>query len=420
MKQPDMEKVEVNRPATAGRAGGQPTAAAGKSIVGTPWKRQNLLTMPARQFLYGRLLQRGKVTVTVAPGGVGKSALTGATEALAMATGRQLLHDAIPTPLRVWLWNLEEDQDELNRRLEASCVHFGIKGDVDGLVVDNGFDMPCRIATADRTGAKIVRLFTDQIVAEVKRLKVDVLVVDPFVSTHYVNENDNGQIDLVAKEWARVANDAGCAVHLVHHTTKLRGVEATVEASRGASALVNAARAARALNPMTEDEAVAFGLKEAWRYFRATNGKANYAPRAEASQWFAHASINLPNGDNVGVVTPFTLPNPTSGITVTHLDEVVRRAGEKEGPERYREAVQSPAWIGRMIAEVIGAELENPADRKRVKASLAMWLKSGALKVVDGFDEKRMAKKFIVPGKPDPFLAPVTDVPSAPHEGNGQ
>lgn len=397
--------------------GGEAAAPTGpsKPIAATPWRRQDLNTMPKREFLYGRLIQRGKIAVTVAQGGTGKTALTNAVEALAMATGRKLLHDEAPAPLRVWVWNLEEDQEELNRRLEGACVHFGIEGDVNTLFVDNGSDMPCRIATADKMGTKIARPLTDAIIAEVKRRNVDVLVIDPFVSTHSVNENDNGAVDAVAKEWARVAHMGGCAVHLVHHTTKLRGIEATVESSRGAIALINAARSARALNPMTKDEAASYGLTDAWRYFRATDGKANYAPRLEDSQWFAHKSLVLPNGDNVGVVTPFKLPDATAGITVTDLDEVLRRAGERDGPNRYREAPQSPDWIGHMIAEVIGADTEVPADKKRVKATLSMWLASGALKIVEGPDAKYTPRKFVVPG--DGSASAATDFVSAHEEG---
>ncbi|MEM7695293.1 MAG: bifunctional DNA primase/polymerase [Pseudomonadota bacterium] len=393
------------------------TTMSAKDVAGSSWRRQNAWDMSAREFLYGRHLQRGKVTVTVAPGGVGKSALTNAAEALAMVTGRKLLHDAVPAPLRVWVYNLEEDRDEMNRRLEAACQHFGIEGDVEGLFVNVGFEQPLMMATPDKTGVKIDRELTDAIIAEVRNLRVDVLVVDPFVSTHQVNENDNGAIDVVAKEWARIANEANCAVHLIHHTSKLRGFEATVEHSRGAISLINAARYARALNPMTADEAAAFGIKEAWRHLRVDDGKANYAPRAEAAHWFAHTSVHLANGDNVGVVTPFTLPNATDGVTVTHLDEVMRLAGEKEGPERYREDVRAKAWIGHMIADVIGADMEDPADKKRVKASLAMWLKSGALKVVEGDDDKRMPRKFIVPGDVDPFTVDDMAVGSAPHGG---
>jgi RecA-family ATPase len=40
------------------------------------------------------------------------------------------------------------------------------------------------------------------------------------VSSHKVPENDNGSVDMVLKEWGRVADQANCAVLLVHHVRK--------------------------------------------------------------------------------------------------------------------------------------------------------------------------------------------------------
>jgi RecA-family ATPase len=61
----------------------------------------------------------------------------------------------------------------------------------------------------------------EALVAELIARNVDVLVIDPFVSSHGVNENDNSAIDAVAKTWARIAKRANCAIVLVHHSRKL-------------------------------------------------------------------------------------------------------------------------------------------------------------------------------------------------------
>lgn len=61
--------------------------------------------------------------------------------------------------------------------------------------------------------------------------------------------------------------------------------------------------------------------------------------------------------------------------------------------------------------------MEVPAEKKRVKASLSMWRKSGALEVVEGLDEQRKPKKYVVPGKADPFVLDEMTVPSADHKG---
>jgi hypothetical protein len=355
------------------------------------YQRKDPAAIPARDWLYGRSLLRGKVTLTVAPGGVGKTALTIA-DALSLVIGRPLLHETVPSRSRVWLWNLEEDQHELDRRIAAACEHHEIDGDLKGLFVNTGFDSPLCLAETTPQGAVIRRPMAEAVLAELRRKRIDILIVDPFVSSHSVSENDNGAIDMVVKEWARIANAAGCAVHLVHHTHKLHGAEVSAESSRGAKALVDGARVARALNPMSREEAQGLGLQDNWRYFRVTDAKTNYAPPAEASEWFAHRSVQLANGDNVGVVERWQLPDAMKGVTVEHLDEVVRRV--RVG--RYREAPQSADWIGHPIAEVLEADLDDPKDRKRVVSSLKAWIRSGALKVVEERDAERKLRRFVV------------------------
>ena len=50
-----------------------------------------------------------------------------------MATGRKLLHDEPWGRSRVWLWNGEDPQDELQRRIAAACARYGI--DFDGFLL---------------------------------------------------------------------------------------------------------------------------------------------------------------------------------------------------------------------------------------------------------------------------------------------
>src|SRR6476659_572407 len=84
----------------------------------TPYTCTDPHTLPRRQFLYARHFIRGYLSVLVAPGGTGKTALTIA-EAIDMTTGRSLL--GFPGPkLRVWYWNGEDPEDELQRRFAAA------------------------------------------------------------------------------------------------------------------------------------------------------------------------------------------------------------------------------------------------------------------------------------------------------------
>lgn len=149
------------------------------------------------------------------------------------------------------------------------------------------------VATATRNGAVIVRPVVDGLIAEIVRRKVDVIMIDPFVSCHEASENDNGAMDMIAKEWARVADNGNCAVHLIHHTRKLGGneTEVTVESSRGAKALTDACRSVRAINRMSEKEGQDSGAHNPRVHFRAFNDKSNLAPPADRSDWFRIESV---------------------------------------------------------------------------------------------------------------------------------
>jgi RecA-family ATPase len=93
----------------------------------------------------------------------------------------------------------------------------------------------------------------DGIRAEIVAKAIDVLQIDPFVASHTVAENDNTKIALVARQWAAIAEETGCAVELVHHVRKLGNGSTvlTVEDARGASALIAAVRSARVINAGT-------------------------------------------------------------------------------------------------------------------------------------------------------------------------
>ncbi len=92
-------------------------------IFATPYTWKDPAKLPVREWLYGRLLIRKFVTATVAPGGVGKSSL-GAVEFLAQVSGKNLLGVFPPRQLRVWLWNLEDPQEETERKIQAAAMHY--------------------------------------------------------------------------------------------------------------------------------------------------------------------------------------------------------------------------------------------------------------------------------------------------------
>lgn len=369
-------------------------------ITATPFAWRDPSTIPLREWLYGRLLIRKFVTATVAPGGVGKSSLV-AAEAVAQVTGRDLLGVTPAKALRVWLWNLEDPQEETERKIHAVGLHYQIsEEDLGGrLHVDSGRDNPLVIAEMlPGSGATIVRPVVDALVEEIRWREVDVIKVDPFVSCHQVPENDNGAQDLVVKEWGKVADRGNCAVHLVDHTRKMgTDGEVTTESARGGKAKTDACRIVRTVNRMTQEEADRAGVENHRLYFRTYSDKANLAPPVDQSEWFKIEGVDLGNGllggpgDNVGAVTTWKWPDPLANITGADFDRVaaiIRRG-------KWRDHPQAGAWVGRAVAEALDLNVENKADRAKINGMLKVWKATGSLVVVKGLDEHREERNFV-------------------------
>jgi hypothetical protein len=365
-------------------------------IVATPFTWRAEAEIPARQWLYGRHLLRRFVSVDVAAGGTGKSSVK-IGEALGMAADRNLYGvDVHGGPLTVWLYNLEDPSEESERRIHATAKWFHVKPDDlgDRLYVDSGRDQRCVIATETEYGARIAQPVYEQIKAQIFERQIDVLIIDPFVSSHEVSENDNRAIDAVVKAWGRLADECNCAINLVHHVRKGNGQEATADSARGAKALVDAARSVQVFNRMSPDEAGMAGISEDQRgfYFRVQNDKANLAPPDKAA-WYRMNNVSLDNGDQVGVACPWKWPELFEGISTSHLIAVQKavEAGE------WRADSRSPQWVGKAVARVL--DIDPNQSKQRIIKLLREWVENGALDVVEKEDDQRRPRKFVVVGR---------------------
>ena len=382
----------------SGNAGTAGAATSAKPIVSaTPWKLRDPKSIPRREWLYGWHLIRKFGSAKIAPPGVGKSTLA-LTEAIALATGRPLLGIKPRERCRVWYWNGEDPRDEIDRRIAAICIHYKIVQDevVGWLFVDCGREQEIIIARQTKGGAVLAEPVVNALVQTIVKNKIDVVTIDPFISSHRVTENDNNAIDIVAKTWTAIADVTNCAVELVHHTRKTGGAEVTVEDGRGAGSLIAAVRSAEVLNRMTPDEAKRAGVENHREYFNRENGKANMSPPAEGKNWFRILSVNLGNGvndegDSVGVVTAWEWPDPLSGVTGADFERAatIIRSG------RWRENAQANDWVGKAVAKALSLDLGRKQDRAKVSGLVKIWIDAGSLVVVDGSDEKRNPRKFV-------------------------
>ena len=371
-----------------------------------PFVWRDPATLPPRRWLYKPHLIRGFVSLTVSPGGVGKSTLT-LCEALALASGRSLLGVMPAERTRVWCWNGEDPTEEIERRIQAAMMHHQLRpADLEGwLFTGSGRDADLVVAEQDRFGVAIAAPVVDALIQFIGDNQIGAVVIDPFVSSHRVAENDNGAIDRVAKTWARIANATGCAVELVHHTRKTGGADVSVEDGRGASALLAAARHARTLRTMNEQEADSLGVERIDRpaYVRIDGGKANLSPPATAAVWFRLANVHLPNGDYVQAASHWTPPDPFEGVTPADLLRVQTaiNAGRGEAGEGWRANVQTgDAWVGHAIGQTLGLDVGRSREAARVRELLRTWLASGALvKAERSINAKGKTAPFVEVGR---------------------
>lgn len=366
------------------------------TIQAKPYRWRRPGDIPPRPWLYGRLLMRGTVSATVAPGGVGKTSLLIA-EMLAMATGRPLLNCAVHGgPKTVWLWNLEEPQDELARRIQAACLYWSIsEGDIAGRLFVNAGPANALMTAASSTLGYVDQAQFTELESAMLAAQVDLLVLDPFVSSHALDENDNAQVDRVVKRWGLLAQRTQSAVHIVHHTRK-SDAAITSESARGAKAFVDAARTVRVLSPATSDEIAALGLQPDARAFYARQDKQNMAAGNDERARYLVRGISLGNGppaDEVGVVVWIPGPEATSADldTATILAIQVALDGKDRG---YNQ--RAGDWAGLDIAPILNLNPEDKAHKRKLNHTIGDLVRRSLLIKADQYDKRAGRKRPIL------------------------
>lgn len=377
-----------------------------RPITATPYSWRDPRTLPPRPWLLGHWVLSGEVTAGVAPGGTGKSTI-GTALALSLATSRPLLgqrvHDG---PHAVWLFNLEDGIEELERQVGAATIYHDIKPEDcgDRLFLDSGIVQPLHTASENRDGFALNEATFDHLAATIRARNIRAVIVDPFVSSHTVSEASNEAIDAIVKRWKRLAQETGCAVVLIHHTKKLGGRDATAEDGRGAVALRDAARVVLALNKMSPEDGRRLGIVDPTvqrSIIRVDMGKANRAP-AERAAWIKLEGQDIGNGtasrpaDNVGVAVAWQRPDLLDGFTSDHL----RALQERLRSGALRENKQSPQWVGHALAEIAGLTIGNDEHEARIKAALKTWIEDGLLAVEQRDNGKGSLSPFVICGRP--------------------
>jgi RecA-family ATPase len=283
-------------------------------LVLRPFAPIDEASLPPREWLYGKHYQRGTVSITAGPGGMGKSSLN-MVEAVAMVTLRNLLGEQPGEPLRVWYHNGEDPRAEIDRRLVAICKYYKIpQQELQGrLFTTSAEEFPLRVAKG-YANLEIDADLVKQMSAVIYDNQINLAIFDPLVTMHSVPELDTGKMDAVIRLFAGIGSENNAGIELDHHMRKpAAGVQADYDIHdiRGVAAITDAVRSARVLNRMSEKIAEDVGCAEFERLdrFRVDRAKGNYSKAsAQAATWRRFVSVELLNGDDVGVVAPWTFP----------------------------------------------------------------------------------------------------------------
>lgn len=345
--------------------------------------------IPVRPWLVPGAILAGYTHMLAAPGGSGKSLFT-LQLAMAMAEGIAWGGFKPRKCYRSLIINVEDDINEQRRRLSGALRVMGCGPNLAGMV--HIVDASESIVVA-RTGERANSIVATPVVDTLRRYiidhAIDVIFVDPFAETFEGDENDNSQVKWAMRIWRdEIARATGCAVYLVHHTTKhAQNGAGDANVIRGAGAIVNSTRISATLMPMTAEDAQMIGIDPAERhlYVRYDDAKANQSLKTNAAKWFKKESIELNNAtedcpaDIVGALVPWSPPDAFEGLSGHTIELVLNQidAGMESG-ERYTASTKggskaSGRWAGCVLIDAVGMS-EGLAGKV-----IQTWLRNGVL-----------------------------------------
>jgi AAA domain len=331
-------------------------------------------TLPRREWLMRPSYMRKTVSMLGAPGAAGKSTLM-LVEALSLTSGRRLLHGRVPERhFRVCMFNAEESAAELDLRIAAAMlIHGLLPQDIEGrLLILPETSRITLVRPSRRGGAEIVDDAVDTLVELLKGRKIDVLMLDPLAMLHHADENSNSDMTLFMEALLRIAREANVAIRIAHHTKKMGGERAGIEAFRGATALINNSRQGDVINGASAEEAAKLSIpsNDRSRFFSLGNLKFNYGPR-ESDDWFEIVAVPLPNGETVATVKQWN--PPTLKLEYSTAAKIYAMVSGAE--KTFRGDQRSPGWLGWQIATLLkveGWEDKSPA----AKRFATLWLRA--------------------------------------------
>lgn len=232
-------------------------------------------------------LEPGDVGVITAPGGLGKSMLC-LSLAAAVATGTPIFGAwAVGVPGDVIYLYAEDSARTMHRRFRALAQLEPIPGSaIDRMHFYGVRSAPLKLVIRGQQG--LVEPQAAVIYAVFREIqgyaRPRLVLLDPMLKFHALDENNNAEMNQLMDILTQLAEQAGVAVVITHHTAKGRETatdQDAQEAARGAGAIINEARwqaSLRTLRPKQIQD-LHIAPEQAWRYLWLTAPKRNNTAR---------------------------------------------------------------------------------------------------------------------------------------------
>lgn len=336
--------------------------------------------LPDREFLFTEgLFAKRTVTAVVAPSGAGKTQWL-IQAALGLATNQAIAGLTPAKRSRTWLWNQEDDETELKRRLLASMLHTDTSFDEinNRIAMNSGVDHRLTLVAKGKHGSLRATKHVSRIIQQLIRTRADAFIVDPLVEFHEAEENDNVQMAFVAGVLRRIAVEADVAVIVGHHdrkpdTASSDGHVGNQNAMRGASSLQGVTRAILTLYTMSDKDAKLHSIPsdQKHRYVRLDGAKNNLGLAGGAPMWFERTGQKLAfdggKGQEVGVLASVDLSKRAvikEGARVDMVLSALERAGQRRG-----------SWV--LASRLTELLIDARAGRKQEQVrSWSVWLEA--------------------------------------------
>lgn len=239
------------------------------------------ITPKALDFVFPGLLT-GTCGVLSAPGGSGKSFFL-LQLGLAVATGTPLIPGICPeTPGPVAYLGFEDPEVIISNRLCAIFSAFpGVREEAADTFfassfAGRGFLLTNRQEIDSQSVDTLIQIATN----------CRLVIVDPLRNIHTLEENDSGQMMIVANIFQKICKETGTSILISHHSSKAslwNNYGNSQASARGSSAIIDAARLGLTLSPPFEKELKSRGISEDKRswFVNVHFAKTNYCAPQE-------------------------------------------------------------------------------------------------------------------------------------------